>query len=79
MRLEISTPQKSLFEGEVHSVMCPGKDGIFQILDNHAPMITVLTKGRIKYEIPGDATPYFIEIDQGVLQVMENKVTILSR
>jgi len=78
MKLEISTPQKTLFEGEVCSVQCPGKDGSFQILDNHAPMIAVLVKGAVKYEISGNATPQFIEINRGVLQVSNNLVTILS-
>ena len=78
MKLEISTPKETLFEGEVYSVQCPGKEGLFQILDRHAPMIAILTKGRVKYEISGDTSPHFIEIDRGVLQVMDNVVTILS-
>jgi F-type H+-transporting ATPase subunit epsilon len=78
MKLEISTPQKTLFEGEVCSVQCPSKDGLFQILDDHAPMIAILIKGRVKYEIPGDSCSYFIEIGRGVLQASNNTVTILS-
>ena len=78
MKLEISTPQKTIFEGDVRSVQCPGKDGIFQILKNHAPMIAILVKGRVKYEVPDDATSYFVEINRGVLQVSDNKITILS-
>ncbi|MDR0438484.1 MAG: F0F1 ATP synthase subunit epsilon [Bacteroidales bacterium] len=78
MQLEISTPQKTLFQGEVRSVLCPGKDGFFQILDHHAPMVAILAKGQVKYEISGDITPHFIEVDRGVLQVLNNKVTILS-
>ena len=78
MQLEISTPEKTLFEGEVCSVQCPGKDGSFQILDHHAPMIAILTKGQVKYEIAGDSCPSFIEIGRGVLQVLDNKVIILS-
>ena len=78
MKLEISTPKETLFEGEVCSVQCPGKEGSFQILDNHAPMIALLVKGRVKYGISGNATPQFIEINRGVLQVSNNIVTILS-
>jgi F-type H+-transporting ATPase subunit epsilon len=78
MKLEVSTPLKTLFEGEVCSVQCPGKEGLFQILDNHAPMIAVLIKGCVKYYIAGDDCPYFINIDRGVLQVLNNTVTILS-
>ncbi|MCL2683414.1 MAG: F0F1 ATP synthase subunit epsilon [Bacteroidales bacterium] len=78
MQLEISTPQKTLFQGEVRSVQCPGKDGFFQVLDHHAPMVAILTKGQVKYEISCETTPHFIEVDRGVVQVLDNKVTILS-
>ena len=78
MKLEISTPQKTLFEGEVCSVQCPGKEGWFQILENHAPMIAVLDKGLVKYEVSNHAEPCFIEVDRGVLHVSNNVVTILS-
>jgi len=77
MKLEISNPQETLFEGNVYSVQCPGKDGLFQVLENHAPMIAILVKGRVKYEVSAGATPEFIEIERGVLQVLDNKVTIL--
>jgi F-type H+-transporting ATPase subunit epsilon len=78
MRLEISTPLKTLFEGEVCSVQCPGKEGAFQVLNNHAPMIAILGKGCIKYRISDDSRDYFIDINRGVLQVLDNTVTILS-
>jgi len=78
MKLEILTPLETLFEGEVYSVQCPGEDGFFQILDHHAPMIALLTKGRVKYEVSNNARSQFIEIGRGVLQVSNNVVTILS-
>jgi F-type H+-transporting ATPase subunit epsilon len=78
MKLVVSTPQKTLFDGEVCSVQCPSKDGLFQILNNHTPMIAILAKGRVKYELAGDSCPYFIEINRGVLKVSDNEVTILS-
>ena len=78
MQLEILTPQKTLFQGEVSSVQCPGKDGLFQILDHHAPMVATLVKGTVKYTLPGNETPHFIEINRGVLRVLDNKIIILS-
>ncbi|MDR1950655.1 MAG: F0F1 ATP synthase subunit epsilon [Bacteroidales bacterium] len=78
MKLEISSPQKTLFEGEVCSVQCPGREGSFQILENHAPMIALLTNGRLKYEVQGNTTSHFIEINRGVLQVLNNNITILT-
>jgi F-type H+-transporting ATPase subunit epsilon len=78
MKLEISTPDKILFDGEVSAVQCPGKDGLFQVLDNHAPMIAILKGGHVKYETADSATSHFIDIRRGVMQVLNNKVIVLS-
>jgi F-type H+-transporting ATPase subunit epsilon len=48
MILEIITPEKSLFTGEVTSVKFPGMNGEFEILNNHAPIISTLGKGEIR-------------------------------
>ena len=48
MKLEIITPEKELFAGEVSSVKFPGTNGGFEILNNHAPIISTLSKGEIK-------------------------------
>lgn len=53
MQLEIITPVNKIFDGEADSVQLPGKDGSFQILDNHAPIISTLVEGVVKIEIPG--------------------------
>ena len=47
MLLDILTPEKLLFEGEVKSIKLPGTSGEFEILNNHAPIISTLTKGEI--------------------------------
>lgn len=78
MKLEVSTPEKILFSGDVRAVQCPGRDGLFQVLDHHAPMITILAKGRIKYETKDNPSPMFIEVHRGVVQVLDNRVTILT-
>ena len=77
MKLEISTPSKTLFEGEVRSVRCPGKGGSFQVLNHHAPLVAVLEKGQVKYETANGLAPSFVDVNRGVVQVTENKVTIL--
>ncbi|MEQ8323478.1 MAG: F0F1 ATP synthase subunit epsilon [Vicingaceae bacterium] len=51
MHLEIVTPDKSLFKGEVDYVYCPGAHGSFGILNNHAPIIATLKKGEVKVKI----------------------------
>lgn len=78
MRLEIVTPDTTLFEGdEVSLVQLPGIDGSFEVLDHHAPLISVLKKGAVKVEIKGSA-PKFFEINGGVIEVLKNKVLILA-
>ena len=51
MQLEIVTPDKSLFKGEVDYIYCPGAHGSFGILNNHAPIIATLKKGEVKVKI----------------------------
>ena len=48
MKIEIVTPEASIFEGEANLIQLPGYDGLFEILNNHAPMITFLGKGNVK-------------------------------
>ena len=48
MILEIVSPEAKLFSGEVTSVTLPGVDGSFQILNNHAPIVSILEKGTVK-------------------------------
>ncbi|MDR2908045.1 MAG: F0F1 ATP synthase subunit epsilon [Bacteroidales bacterium] len=77
MKLEISTPHKTLFNGEVSAVQCPGKDGLFQVLNHHAPMIAALGKGSVKIDLPNGEPHPLINVRRGVLQVLNNTVTIL--
>ncbi|MDO8896137.1 MAG: ATP synthase F1 subunit epsilon [Bacteroidales bacterium] len=77
MKLEIITPDKTIFSGEVQLVQLPGVDGLFEILNNHAPMIAALGKGRVKIENENNKLQYF-EINGGVLEVLDNKVLVLS-
>lgn len=77
MTLEIITPEKTIFNGEVILVQLPGKSGSFEILANHAPMIASLKKGKIKI-VDGDKSIRYIEISGGTLKVQHNKVLILA-
>jgi F-type H+-transporting ATPase subunit epsilon len=77
MTLEIITPEKTIFNGEAKLVRFPGKSGSFEILDNHAPMIASLKKGKIKV-VANDRTIQFIEINGGTLKVQENKILVLA-
>lgn len=77
MKLEIITPDKSVFEGEVNLVQLPGIDGSFEILNNHAPLISVLKKGKVKIE-DEQGQEQFFEVNGGVVEVLKNKVLILA-
>lgn len=48
MYLEIVSPEATLFKGEVSSVAVPGVNGEFQVLNNHAPIVSILSKGTVK-------------------------------
>ena len=52
MNVEIITPDAKIFDGEVDAIQLPGKDGLFQILNDHAPIISTLAEGRVKLDIP---------------------------
>ena len=77
MRLEITTPDKQIFSGDAVLVQLPGSDGLFEILQNHAPMIASLGKGKIKVEDEG-GKQHFFDIRGGVCEVLENKITVLA-
>jgi F-type H+-transporting ATPase subunit epsilon len=77
MKLEIITPETTLFEGEVSLVQLPGIDGSFEILNNHAPLISVLKEGKIKIKDEQEKLQYF-DVKGGVIEVLKNKVLILA-
>ncbi|PKR81142.1 hypothetical protein CW751_06045 [Brumimicrobium salinarum] len=58
MNLEIITPEKKMFEGEVDAVRFPGIDGSFQVLKGHAPIISALTEGKVKVDLKNDDRDY---------------------
>lgn len=75
MQLEIITPDKTLYNGDADSVTFPGTNGKFQILKNHAPIITSLNKGIVIVK-NGNKTEQF-EIEGGVVEVLSNKIVVL--
>lgn len=76
MYLEIITPDKKVFEGEVDSATFPGSDGSFQVLNNHAPIISTLSKGELTYKTKEGAK--IITVDGGVVEVKNNKAIVLA-
>lgn len=77
MLLEIITPEKKVFEGEVTLASFPGSDGSFQVLNNHAPLVSLLKAGVVEYKTK-EATRIQLKITGGVVEVLKNKVVVLS-
>jgi F-type H+-transporting ATPase subunit epsilon len=77
VKLEIITPEKRLFDGNVKLVQVPGAKGSFEVLKNHAPIISTLTQGRIKVITDKDQQE-FIDINSGIIEVKANSITILA-
>lgn len=77
MKLEIITPEKKLFEGEVSSLTVPGEKGSFTVLHNHAPIISTLERGRIKI-VSDFSAEKDIEIEGGLIEVKRNKIIVLA-
>lgn len=76
MNLQIITPDKSLYDGEAVLVQLPGIDGSFEVLENHAALISVLKKGEVRV-IKNDKSEVLFPIKGGVIEVLKNKVLIL--
>lgn len=76
MQLEIITPDRLIYSGEVSSATFPGVKGSFQVLRNHAPIISSLNQGVVKYQ--DDKGEGSIEVSGGVVEVKENKIVLLA-
>jgi F-type H+-transporting ATPase subunit epsilon len=77
MKIEIITPEKKIFEGDIKSVRVPGKKGSFQILKDHAPIISTLESGSV-FIIDQEGTEKIYEISGGVIEVKTNKIILLA-
>lgn len=75
MHLEIITPEKKIFEGEVSLATFPGADGSFQIMKDHAPLVSLLKEGVVEYKGKESAS---VKITGGVVEVLSNKVILLA-
>jgi len=91
MYLEIISPEAKLFEGEISSIILPGSAGSFQLLNNHAPIVSTLTSGTVKifgkikllkdhldkFIVESDEVTLF-KISSGTIEMNDNKVILLS-
>jgi F-type H+-transporting ATPase subunit epsilon len=77
MVLEIITPNKKVYSGQVTLVQLPGSKGSFEILNHHAPIISTLEKGRIKVIEESGEVLYF-EVEGGIVENKDNKIIVLA-
>jgi len=77
MKIEIVTPDTTIYEGEVSLAQLPGLDGSFEVLNNHAPMIAALKKGKVKVIDTKKETLLF-EINGGVIEILKNRILVLA-
>ncbi len=91
MYLEIVSPEATLFAGEVTSVSVPGVNGEFQMLENHAPIVSLLQEGKVKVKgninieeefqhkfTKGTDSETILEITSGTVEMKDNKVIVLA-
>ena len=76
MTLEILTPEKKIFSGEVYGVQLPGITGLFEVLDRHAPIVSALKNGKLKILLDKINTNTYT-IQSGFVEVLNNKATVL--
>ncbi|MDF2187498.1 ATP synthase F1 subunit epsilon [Paraflavitalea sp. CAU 1676] len=77
MNLEILTPERKLFSGDVYGVQLPGISGLFEVLNRHAPLVSALKAGRLKVLKDKTNDQLFYDIQGGFVEVLNNKVTVL--
>ncbi|HNP20594.1 MAG TPA: ATP synthase F1 subunit epsilon [Panacibacter sp.] len=76
MTLEILTPEKKIYSGEVLGIRLPGIEGLFEVFDKHAPLVSALTKGKMKIIVDRNTSEHF-NIQGGFVEVLDNKTTVL--
>ncbi|HHT9119343.1 MAG TPA: ATP synthase F1 subunit epsilon [Candidatus Hypogeohydataceae bacterium YC41] len=76
-KLEVLSPERPIYRGDVISIMAEGTEGFLGVLYGHAPLLTGLEKGRLKVEEPGEKV-FHLAIEGGFMEVKQNQVTILT-
>lgn len=74
LKLKIISPEKVIYDGEVESVTVPGTLGCFEILNNHAPIISSLTDGKVEYV--GKDGSHSVDVRGGFVEVKKNEVNL---
>ena len=76
MYIELVTPEHVVYEGQADVVTLPGTEGSFQVMNNHAPIISSLKNGELVIKVGKEEL--FFEVSGGVVEVLQNKLTVLT-
>ena len=73
----ILTPERKIYSGDVYGIQLPGIDGLFEVLERHAPLVSALKAGRLKILKDRNNHVAFYQIQSGFVEVLNNSVTVL--
>ena len=76
LKVSVSSPERLLFEGEATQVIAPAFDGFVGVLQDHAPMMTLLGRGELRLEGGGEERRF--TVNGGFLQVVDNHVRVVT-
>ncbi len=76
MKISVLTPDRKIFEGEITSVKVPGSKGEFEVLNNHAAIVSSLNEGRVRVIKQGEGQLSF-HIEKGFIEVLNNEISLL--
>jgi F-type H+-transporting ATPase subunit epsilon len=76
MNITVLTPDKAIYQGPIKSVKVPGVSGQFEVLNNHAPIVSALGEGTVRLKIEG-VTDMTFGIEKGFIEVLNNEVSLL--
>ncbi len=77
MKIEIITPEKTVYQGDIRSMKVPGKKGAFQVLKDHAAIVSTLVEGKVTVTDMNGRDSEF-EIEGGVVEVRQNTIILLA-
>lgn len=77
MQIEILTPEKKIYAGDVYGIQLPGVSGSFEVLDRHAPLVSALKNGVLKILLDNKGKTTSYNITGGFIEVLNNKATVL--
>lgn len=77
MNLEILTPEKKVYSGEVYGVQMPGISGSFEVLEKHAPLVSALIQGKLKILVDKKNQTLNFNVQSGFVEVLNNKVVVM--